>query len=144
MRIGELAERVGVNTKTIRYYESINLLPQAARTAAGYRIYGPDDEARLAFIKTAQQLGLTLDEVRDVLALRDAGTTPCEHVRAVLRTRVREISRRITELRRKQKQLRALETRIDDIPEDGATICRIIEHAAGHRPCSRPSRRTRP
>ncbi len=69
MQIGELADRVGVNTKTIRYYESIKLLPEPARTPAGYRIYGPDDETRLTFIKTAQHLGLSLDEIREVLAL---------------------------------------------------------------------------
>jgi len=77
MQIGELADRVGVNTKTIRYYET-----------------------RLTFIKTAQHLGLSLDEIREVLALREAGTAPCEHVRGVLRQQVRDISRRISDLRR--------------------------------------------
>lgn len=130
MRIGQLAERVGVNTKTIRYYESIELLPQPARTASGYRIYGADDEARLVFIKTAQHLGLSLDEIREVLALREAGTAPCEHVRAIVREQIGAISQRIAELRRLQKQLRALETVIDDIPEGEAVVCRIIEHTA--------------
>jgi DNA-binding transcriptional MerR regulator len=129
MRIGELADRVGVNTKAIRYYESIGLLPQPPRTDAGYRIYGAGDEARLVFIKTAQHLGLSLDEVRDVLALRDAGTAPCEHVRGMLREQIRTISRRMGELRRLRQELRALEAVIDDIPDSEAAICRIIEHS---------------
>jgi DNA-binding transcriptional MerR regulator len=129
MRIGELADRVGVNTKTIRYYESIGLVPQPPRTDAGYRIYGAEDEARLVFIKTAQHLGLSLEEIREVLALRDAGTPPCEHVRGMLREQIRTISRRMAELRRLREELRALDAVIDDIPDSEAAICRIIEHS---------------
>lgn len=128
MLIGELADRVGVNAKTIRYYESIGLLPQPARAGNGYRVYGDDDESRLVFIKTAQQLGLSLEEVREVLALREAGTAPCEHVRGMLHEQVRSIGRRMAELRRLQKELRALEAMIDDIPDGDAAVCRIIEH----------------
>jgi DNA-binding transcriptional MerR regulator len=129
MRIGELADRVGVNTKTIRYYESIGLVPQPPRTGAGYRIYGAEDEARLVFIKTAQHLGLSLDEIREVLTLRDAGTAPCDHVRGMLREQIRTISRRMAELRRLRDELRALEAVIDQIPDSEAAICRIIEHS---------------
>jgi DNA-binding transcriptional MerR regulator len=129
VRIGELAERVGVNTKTIRYYESIGLLPQPPRTDAGYRVYGAEDEARLVFIRTAQHLGLSLEEIGEVLALRDAGSAPCEHVRTMLREQIRTVSRRMAELRRLREELRALETVIDEIPESEAAICRIIEHA---------------
>jgi DNA-binding transcriptional MerR regulator len=129
MLIGELADRVGVNTKTIRYYESIGLVPQPPRTGAGYRIYGAEDEARLVFIKTAQHLGLSLEEIREVLRLRDAGSTPCEHVRGMLREQIRTISRRMAELRQLREELRKLESVIDQIPEGEAAICRIIEHA---------------
>lgn len=128
MQIGELADRAGVNTKTIRYYESIQLLPEPDRTPSGYRIYGPDDETRLTFIKTAQHLGLSLDEIREVLALREAGTAPCEHVRGVLRQQVRDISRRIADLRRLRQELQTLEAAIDGIPGDAAAVCRITEH----------------
>ncbi len=128
MRIGELAEQVGVNPKTIRYYESIGLLPQPPRTEAGYRIYSSDAEARLVFIKTAQHLGLSLDEIREVLALREAGSAPCQHVRGMLRQQVRTISQRITELRRLRDELRALDAVIDEIPDGEGVFCRIIEH----------------
>lgn len=129
MRIGELADRVGVNTKTIRYYESIGLLPQPPRTDTGYRIYGGEDEARLVFIRTAQHLGLSLEEIREVLALRDQGTAPCEHVRGALREQIRTVSRRMAELRRLRDELRALEAVIDEIPEGEGMICRIIQHS---------------
>jgi len=132
MQIGELADRVGVNTKTIRYYESIELLPPPDRTPAGYRTYGPDDETRLTFIKTAQHLGLSLNEIREVLALREAGRAPCEHVRGVLRHQVRDISRRIADLRRLRQELQSLDAAIDDIPRDSAAVCRIIEHVRSH------------
>ena len=132
MQIGELADRVGVNTKTIRYYESIKLLPPPERTPAGYRLYGPRDETRLTFIKTAQQLGLSLDEIREILALREAGTAPCEHVRGVLRQQVRDISRRISDLRRLRQELQSLDAAIEDIPRDAAAVCRIIEHVRVH------------
>ncbi len=134
MQIGELADRVGVNTKTIRYYESVKLLPPPDRTPAGYRLYGPHDETRLTFIKTAQHLGLSLDEIREILALREAGTAPCEHVRGVLRQQVRDISRRIADLRRLRQELQTLDAAIEDIPQDAAAVCRIIEHSPFHNP----------
>jgi len=133
-QIGELADRVGVNTKTIRYYESIKLLPEPSRTPSGYRIYGPDDETKLTFIKTAQHLGLSLDEIREILALREAGAAPCEHVRGVVRQQVRDISRRISDLRRLRHELQTLDAAIDDIPKDAAAVCRIIEHVRSHQP----------
>jgi DNA-binding transcriptional MerR regulator len=128
VRIGELAERIGVNTKTIRYYESIGLVPPPPRTSSGYRIYNREDEVRVAFIKAAQHLGLSLEEIREVLALREAGRAPCEHVRNMLRDHVRVITRRIAELRQLRQELRALDAVIDEIRGDHAVVCRIIEH----------------
>lgn len=68
MRIGELAGRLGINPRTIRYYERVEILPAPARTASGYRMYGDEDEQRLRFVKAAQRVGLTLDEIKDVMA----------------------------------------------------------------------------
>src|ERR671914_136430 len=99
MRIGELAERSGVSAKTIRYYEDIGLLPAPARLGSGYRDYEPSTLDRLAFIRAAQAVGLSLGEIRGILALRDQGATPCSHVLDLLRTRSAELDRRIAELR---------------------------------------------
>jgi DNA-binding transcriptional MerR regulator len=128
MRIGELAEQVGVNPKTVRYYEQIGLIPPAPRTAGGYREYADTDAARLTFIKTAQRLGLSLEEVAEMLRLRERGEPPCGYVRDVLGQQLRSVDKRIAELRALRTELRELRAAADTIPEvDGAT-CRIIEH----------------
>jgi DNA-binding transcriptional MerR regulator len=128
MRIGELADQVGVNPKTVRYYEQIGLIPPAPRTSGGYREYTDTDASRLTFIKTAQHLGLSLDEVAEILRLRERGEPPCGYVRDVLSQQLRSIDKRIAELRALPSELRELRKAADAIPEvDGAT-CRIIEH----------------
>jgi DNA-binding transcriptional MerR regulator len=128
MRIGELADHVGVNPKTVRYYEQIGLIPPAPRTSGGYREYADTDAARLTFIKTAQRLGLSLEEVAEILRLRERGEPPCGYVRDVLNQQLGSIDKRIAELRALRSELRELRKAADAIPEvDGAT-CRIIEH----------------
>jgi DNA-binding transcriptional MerR regulator len=128
MRIGELAEQVGVNPKTVRYYEQIKLIPPAPRTAGGYREYTDSDAARLTFIKTSQRLGLSLEEVAEILRLRERGEAPCGYVRDVISHQLRSVDKRIAELRALRTELRELRAAADAIPEvDGAT-CRIIEH----------------
>ena len=71
MRISEVADRVGVPTSTVRYYERVGLIPEPARTRAGYRAYDAAAEARLLFITRGKRLGLTLDEVRDLMVVWD-------------------------------------------------------------------------
>ena len=88
MRIGELASKAGVSTKAICFYEFIGLLAQPERTPAGYRQYTQADAGRVTVIKTAQRLGMRLDEIRETLALRHHGQPPCGHVRQILRDRV--------------------------------------------------------
>ena len=81
MRIGEVAERLAVNPRTIRYYESIGLIPEPARTESDYRDYDEKDFERIRFIKTARRLDLALDEIREILAFADKSQVPCGHVR---------------------------------------------------------------
>lgn len=129
MRIGELADQLGLNPRTIRYYESIGLLPEPERTPSGYRDYDERTGALLTFIKTAQRLGISLDEIREILALRECGEPPCSYVRAVLRQQVDEIDERIAELRHLRKELVTLDQVADDLPDPGPGRCRMIEHA---------------
>lgn len=70
LTIGRLAKAVGVNIQTVRYYERLRLLGPSARRPSGYRIYGEDEERRLRFIKNAQALGFTLQEIAELLNLR--------------------------------------------------------------------------
>jgi MerR family copper efflux transcriptional regulator len=129
MQIGELASRSGVSTKTIRYYESIGLLPPPARSASGYRDYDTSTLDRLAFIRAAQAVGLSLGEIRSIVALRDEGQTPCGHVLDLLRTRSAELDRRITELRTLHGELNRLVARaerLDPTDCDPARICHLV------------------
>ena len=99
MLIGELARRSGIPAKTLRYYEDIGLLDPPERTASGYRRYNPDVVDRLTFITSSQALGLTLGEIRSIIALRDDGQPPCGHVLDLLVHRSNEIDQKIRELR---------------------------------------------
>lgn len=130
MRIGELAAAVGVPAKTIRYYESIGLLPPPARTPAGYRLYGPADRERLHFIRTARDLGLTLAEIRAVLALRDGGQPPCTHVRELLNRKIAAIDARLRALTAWRRELVRLRDTAVAPSAPGVHCCPIIE---GHR-----------
>lgn len=98
MRIGELAEKAGTTTKTLRFYEEQRLLPPADRTPAGYRDYTPDAVARVDFIHRGQAAGLTLAQIRQIAEIRDAGRAPCEHVRDLLGARLSDIEQQIAQL----------------------------------------------
>src|SRR6266511_4825778 len=95
MRIGELATRTGVPAKTIRYWEQLGLLPQPARTAAGYRDYQPQAATRLEFVRAAQSIGLSLREIREILAVRDRGQVPCTHVARLIDRHAAGLAERI-------------------------------------------------
>ena len=79
-RIGELAAELGVTAKTIRHYDAIGLLPAEGRTPSGYRVYRSAERDQLRFILQAKRLGLTLDEIREILGIRRQGVEPCHHV----------------------------------------------------------------
>jgi MerR family copper efflux transcriptional regulator len=127
MRIGEIAGRAGVPAKTIRFWEDQGLLPAPARTAAGYRDYGPAILERLAFIRHAQAAGLTLEHIRQVLGIRDGGQPPCEHVTGLIARRLGEVEARLAELARARDQLAALAGRAAaQDPADCRGYCSII------------------
>lgn len=136
MRIGDLATTSGLSTKTIRYYEQAGLLPAPPRTTSGYRDYGPDAVNRLAFIRDAQGAGLTLAEIRSVLALRDRGEAPCGHVTELIDQHLTEINRRLTELRKTRTALRDLAQRATETDPASCSegdICSIIRPSSRNR-----------
>lgn len=129
MRIGELSEMAGVPTKTIRFYEDLGLLPPADRTPSGYRDFATEAVRRLAFIRAAQAVGLTLGEIRSVVGLRDRGETPCEHVLDLIQARAADVDRRIAELEALRTELRRLARRAKRLdPEacDPGRVCHLI------------------
>lgn len=133
MKIGELAKRANTSTKTIRFYEDAGLLAPPARTASGYRDYGPEVVDRLRFIHRGQAAGLTLQKVRQVLAIHDRGEQPCGHVRQVLNTRLDQVRAQIAELVALEGHLQTL---LDHASHQGATehdhstVCWILEYDA--------------
>lgn len=129
MHIGELATRSGVPAKTIRFYEEIGVLAVADRTESGYREFGDDALARLAFIRASQAVGLTLGEIRGVIALRDRGETPCGHVVELLEARAADVDRRIAELEALRTDLRRLSRRAQTLDPAGCEpgrVCHLI------------------
>lgn len=105
MRIGEVAEQVGVTTKTIRYYEQIGLLPEAPRTDSGYRTYGAETVDRVEFIRDAQATGLSLTEIQSILDLKAHGERSCEHTRSLLRRHIDDIDEQMQRLRSARSML---------------------------------------
>lgn len=123
-----LPRKSGVPPKTLRYYEGIGLL-RPARTSSGYRQYDDRVFDRLAFIRSAQALGLSLAEIRGIVTLRDNGEAPCEHVTELLKQRSAAIARTIRELRGLQAEIRGLIARAEDFNAsecDADGICGLI------------------
>jgi MerR family mercuric resistance operon transcriptional regulator len=99
LRIGELSQRCGVTPDTVRFYERRGLLPKPRRTAAQYRVYTDADEQRLRFIRQAQEWGLSLEDIRELLRLHELRSPDeCRRVAARLRQRLSSIDRMIAEL----------------------------------------------
>lgn len=129
MRISELAGQAGVTTKTVRYYERIGVLPVPSRSPSGYRDYRPDALDRLGFIRAGQAVGLSLGEIRQVVALRDRGETPCDHVYRLLQRRTAELDERIVELQALRRDLQALTKRarrLDPADCESGGVCHLI------------------
>ncbi|MCA9239613.1 MAG: MerR family transcriptional regulator [Planctomycetales bacterium] len=105
MRTSELAERVGVNAETLRYYERRGLLAPPPRTPGGYRDFPATAVELLRFIKRAQELGFTLDEVEELLHLDAGGPEACDAARELAQARCADLEARITDLQRMHASL---------------------------------------
>ncbi len=129
MRIGELAEQADVSTKTIRYYESIGLLPEPERTESGYRDYATGSVERLRFIRDAQATGLTLAEISSVVELKGAGQTSCQHTTELLDRHLAELDAQIARMRAARDELASLAERARTLDPNGCTNphrCQVI------------------
>ena len=134
MRIGELAEQAAVTTKTIRYYESIGILPTPDRTPSGYRAYDATTLERLRFVRDAQATGLTLIEIKSILELKGQGERSCEHTRSLIHRQIDDIDAQIHRLEHARRELRELMERADRAdPVDCVDEhrCQVIEARRG-------------
>ena len=110
LTVSALADQTGLSADTVRYYERVGLLPEPARSAAGYRLYDQTAIGRLQLIKSAQRAGLRLREIGELLQVADHGQCPCGHTEDLLR-------RRLAEVRGELDRLRALEADLNRLLE---------------------------
>ncbi len=105
LKAGAVARAAGVGVQTLHYYERLGLLQKPKRSAANYRLYSPEAIRRVRFIKKAQVLGLTLEETKQILDLKDHGREPCRKVAELGEKHLQEIDARLTQLRAYRRAL---------------------------------------
>ena len=131
LKIGEVAKESGLSVKTIRYYEELGLLtPTVQRTSSGYRLFQASVFQRLAFIKRSQSLGLSLKEIKEILAVSDAGQIPCGVIKNRLLGKMEAISEQIEALETLKSELQGILCGWQDRPSQEQltrTICPNIE-----------------
>lgn len=131
LRVGAVAKAAGVGVQTLHYYERLGLLPKSQRSTANYRLYSSDAIRRVKFIKKSQAIGLTLEETKQILDLKERGRAPCRKVAELGERNLREIDTRLSELR---KYRRALADALNDWRKEDTTerecageFCDLIE-----------------
>jgi Hg(II)-responsive transcriptional regulator len=129
MRTGTIAAEAGVNVQTLRYYERRGILPRPRRTASGYRAYGPDAVQLIRFVKRAQELGFTLDEVGELLRLRDGGRASCAEVKVAARAKLAAVDAKLAALAAMRGALSTLVSACDRNVRRRS--CPLIETLAG-------------
>lgn len=127
LSIGDLGRRAGAKVETIRYYERIGLLPAPARTEGNYRAYGEAELNRLSFIRRARDLGFSIEQVRDLLALSDRRDQSCATVDELTRAHLAEVERKIADLEALRRELSAL---LSQCRQGTISTCLIIEALA--------------
>ena len=137
MLIRELAKQTGLTTTTIRYYESIGLIPSPQRAENNYRQYTREDAEKLRFIASARSLGFSLDDITEFLGARDDGLLPCQRALDSLDGHLTEIDRRIADLLALRETLIAIRQEAKALPQDKAKseqcVCYLltIDHQSG-------------
>jgi DNA-binding transcriptional MerR regulator len=127
LKIGEVSKRSGVGVEALRFYEKSGLLDKPSRTYSGYRVYGEDVLERLAFIRQAQALGFSLDEIRRIIEDARKGQSPCDEVREIVRRRMEELDERLREMQRYRKELKQTLEEWDKVGRAPGHICGLIE-----------------
>lgn len=127
--ISQLAEAAGVPTTTLRYYERAGLLEAEGRSEGNYRLYTDESLRRLRFVRAAQSVGFTLEDVKALLGAQEGRPPSCPEVQGLIRERLADIERRLEDLRHVRQVLRSsLEKCVGTEP---AGCCPVIEHLRG-------------
>jgi DNA-binding transcriptional MerR regulator len=128
LSIGEMAARSGVKVPTIRYYEQIGLLPEPPRSAGNRRLYGQGELRRLDFIHNARELGFSIEDIRELLAMSAEPQASCHEVDSIANRHLGEIESRIARLQALRSEL---ERMISECGHGRVCDCRILEAIAG-------------
>lgn len=128
--IGEVASSVGLTPQAIRFYERLGIIEKAERTNAGYRVYSVATLERVRFIKQAQMLGFSLEEIREVQRVKYSGQSPCDCVREMLKQKLLGLKKQIAEMEKVRQEtescLRA-SRRLIRLPHEASLICPLIQ-----------------
>ncbi|MBE1277594.1 Zn(2+)-responsive transcriptional regulator [Enterovibrio baiacu] len=131
LQIGQLAKRAGVSGDTLRFYEKVGLLQPASRSESGYRLYDEDAVSRIHFILKAKRIGLTLEEIQELLDIRlEASQHSCAEVKGITQKKLNEIDQKIAELTQIRIALKKLNDACCGHVDDDASHCSILEALA--------------
>ena len=130
LRIGEVAERGGVNLQTIRYYEQVGMMPAPPRSAAGYRQYQPEHLQQLIFLRRCRDLGFSIQEISSLLELAEQSAEPCTKVAHVATQHLEAVQAKMSDLKRLE---RALESMVKSCSGGPVAECKILR-ALGREP----------
>lgn len=126
-KIGEIARESGVGVEALRFYESRSLIEPVTRTQSGYRLYDAGVFARLSFIKKAQSIGFSLDEISRIIAESKNGRRPCADVRRLASEKLAELENRIRQLQQYRRELRQTVAAWERQVEAEGEVCGLIE-----------------
>ncbi len=129
--IGEVATRSGISRKALRVYEAAGIIPKPRRTPSGYRLYDNGALELVAFVRQAQRLGFTLDEIKEIISMKRSGHAPCPHVRDLVNRKATELDQTLADLQEVRRGLRALLRRWPSQRASKALVCPHIEHING-------------
>lgn len=127
LKIGEVSRLSGIGIEALRFYEKSGLLDRPGRTYSGYRLYDESVLERLAFVKKAQLLGFTLDEIKQLIEHKRKGENPCAEVREIVKTRLKELNEKIEQMLHYREELTAALDEWEEIGEAEGHVCGLIE-----------------
>ncbi|MFP4298228.1 MAG: heavy metal-responsive transcriptional regulator [Spirulinaceae cyanobacterium] len=128
LQVGEVARQLGINTQTLYFYERIGLMRSPPRSESGYRLYSDADLERLSFILQAKDLGLTLEEIGEILTLKEGRSLTCREVHDRLVQKVQQIENQIQKLQALRHELLPLVDRCRTSLEDEQRQCTVLEN----------------
>ena len=137
VQIGKVAHETGLSIDTIRFYEKAGLLREPPRSEGGFRLYGALDIEHLRFIRSAQELGFSLGEIRELLLIQDERIETCTHVRDLISQRLASVRQKLADLRRIEHDLQAALAKCSDALTHDRTdpkheCCPVLEQIARH------------